>query len=436
MHAARGSRLALQPSPGTDPDIPCSWLFICKLLARHGRRAQPPSLPGDPAGGCSHRSVWHGPSCRHRGSAGEGGGQGHREVPKGTLTSAVPTLGSTGALAATPVCAAPSAPAPIPAPRFAWGFGGQPQALVASGTPGHTEQRTEPCQPPRKPQIPVGSWQRCWGQTPRDAGAGLPAPGSAVPGSRQSRRLSRLVPDHPKTGGKAAPDSRPCFGAEISRSPAGAAGAAAASARGLSIGQQSWRFGSRSLRPGQAVGGKVPWGWGHHGDGDTTGTGTPQGRGHRGWAVGPPGPCTTPRAPAKVLGSLLAAPVRAPPKAEAGGHCGAGGYRGVSARASLAAGALRCSRGTWHVPGTAGGSAGSGGRGRGGPGGGSRRAKPQAAAALPRRGSVTHQDPINGRNCFVKYQTLVAQPEIGNRFICVAGCSSTLSPPAAGTGLG
>lgn len=28
----------------------------------------------------------------------------------------------------------------------------------------------------------------------------------------------------------------------------------------------------------------------------------------------------------------------------------------------------------------------------------------------------------------MKYQTLVARPEIGNRFICAAGCSSLLSP--------
>lgn len=42
-------------------------------------------------------------------------------------------------------------------------------------------------------------------------------------------------------------------------------------------------------------------------------------------------------------------------------------------------------------------------------------------AGLPRRGSTAHQDPINGRNCFVKYQTLVARPDIGNRFIRVAG---------------
>lgn len=172
-------------------------------------------------------------------------------------------------MAAPSLCAAPSPPAPVPASCFAWGLGGQPQALVASGTSGHTEQRTEPCQPPRKPQIPAGSMQRWRGQTPRDAGAGLPAPGSAVPGSRQSRRLSRLVSDHPKTGGKAVPDSWLCFGAEISRSPAGAAGAAAAGARGLSPRQQSWRFSSQSLGPGWAMGGEMPWG--HHGDRDTVG---------------------------------------------------------------------------------------------------------------------------------------------------------------------
>lgn len=28
----------------------------------------------------------------------------------------------------------------------------------------------------------------------------------------------------------------------------------------------------------------------------------------------------------------------------------------------------------------------------------------------------------------MKYQTLMARPEIGNRFICVVGCSSPLSP--------
>lgn len=50
----------------------------------------------------------------------------------------------------------------------------------------------------------------------------------------------------------------------------------------------------------------------------------------------------------------------------------------------------------------------------------------QAAGGCP--GNIPHRDPITGRNCFVKYQTLMARPEIGNRFICVAGCSSPLSP--------
>lgn len=50
---------------------------------------------------------------------------------------------------------------------------------------------------------------------------------------------------------------------------------------------------------------------------------------------------------------------------------------------------------------------------------------------LPRWGSAAHQDPIRRRNCLVKYQTLTARPDIGNRFICLAACSSL----AAGNGL-
>lgn len=66
----------------------------------------------------------------------------------------------------------------------------------------------------------------------------------------------------------------------------------------------------------------------------------------------------------------------------------------------------------------------------------------QAAGCRPgshHQGSIAHQDPINGRNCFVKYQTLMARPDIGNRFICVAGCCLLFLafpfPPAAESGL-
>lgn len=67
----------------------------------------------------------------------------------------------------------------------------------------------------------------------------------------------------------------------------------------------------------------------------------------------------------------------------------------------------------------------------------------QAAGCCPgsrRWGSIAHRDPINGRNCFVKYQTLVARPDIGNRFICAAGrwllFPAPPFPPAAENGLG
>lgn len=90
------------------------------------------------------------------------------------------------------------------------GFGG------LGDTGGHpAENRPLPgCQPPRKPQIPIGSLQwQCGADPPRMLGQGCQPWGFCMLlGSLESRRLSRLVPDHPKTGGKEAPDSQPCFG--------------------------------------------------------------------------------------------------------------------------------------------------------------------------------------------------------------------------------
>lgn len=140
---------------------------------------------------------------------------------------------------------------------------------MALGTAGDTQQRTDPlpgCQPPRKPQIPMGSWHQRHGADPP------PPPGcqgrAASPGaSARCREAWRAgaCPSLSQTTQKPAGRRRLTHGrvleAEISRSSAGAdVVAAAARARGLNAGQRARRFRGQTLRPGQAEGGELPRG--------------------------------------------------------------------------------------------------------------------------------------------------------------------------------
>lgn len=164
--------------------------------------------------------------------------------------------------------AAPSPPVAIPAPRCGASHGvrgTQPWALVALGTPGDTQQRTDPCQAASlqgSPKSPLAPCSGSVGQTPPGCWGRAASPGAsaccweawradACPGLSQTTQKP--------VGRRRLTHSR-VLEAEISRSSAGADVAAAACARGLGTGQRARRFGGQTLWLGQAEDGELPRG--------------------------------------------------------------------------------------------------------------------------------------------------------------------------------
>lgn len=277
---------ASRPSLGTDPDIPCSWLFVlsadCWQAA--GRSRSP--RPGGPAGACSRpqhpAQAIAPPSALRRGGWRPALGQCARRPLKATLTSAVPVVPTAAAPPRSVLPHTLRSQPQLPAAGLCTGVRGtEPWALVALGTPGDTQQRIDPCQAASLHGNPKSPWG------PGTGGVGQSPPGwrgrAASPGaSARCREAWRAgaCPGLSQTTQKPAGRRRLTHGrvleAEISRSSAGADVAAAARARGLGAGQRARRCGGQTLRPGQAEDGELPRG----------------GR-HRGRAVEKPGPHTT-----------------------------------------------------------------------------------------------------------------------------------------------
>ena len=160
LRHAHGVRLcpASRPSPGTDPDIPCSWLFVlsanCWHAAAAGCSRHP--CPGGPAGGCSRPQhlAWaiSLPSGALPGRMKARARPVCREVPRKhphLCDPRGPHAGEPRGFGCPSLQhAAPSPPVAIPAPCCGalHGVRGiQPRASVALGTPGDTQQRTDPC---------------------------------------------------------------------------------------------------------------------------------------------------------------------------------------------------------------------------------------------------------------------------------------------------
>lgn len=135
----------------------------------------------------------------------------------------------------------------------------KPQASVALGT---SSRGQTPARLPASKEVPNPSGVlavTAWGRDPLECRDRTASPrASALAESLESRRLSRLVPDHPKTGGKAAPDSQPCFGSRDLPLITGAAVAAAARARGLGTEPPASRSGGQTLRRG-GQDRELPW---------------------------------------------------------------------------------------------------------------------------------------------------------------------------------
>lgn len=188
--------------------------------------------------------------------------------------------------------------------------------------------------------------------------------------------MSRLAPDHPKNGGKEPPDSRPCSGSRNLLPSSSTDIAVAARARRLGVGQRQQPQGQSPRARAGAGGGR--------------GQEAPGPLCCKHWHQGKP--WLSP-------GRALTPTPQAGSSSEASGAGTGVGVAGPCADPSPGAGDP--AGGTAAAPGV--------------PREPSRRLQPGSCDCV-RRGSVAHQDSINGRNCFVKYQTLTALTDIRNIF--------------------